>query len=367
MVLYLLSLSKILIMKTFYISIVLLLFSLSLFSQENKEETVAIVPVSEQGTNLELAAVLNLFKDSKDLEDFENKLNDKEIGVSNLDLNNDSIIDYLRVVETSEGDYRVIIIQAVLGENQFQDVATINAEKVSEKEVKVQVQGDEEIYGDNYYVEPEPEVYVNVYVWPIWGVMYAPTYVYYSSPYYWHYYPSYWHPYRPVPYTTYSSRTVVVTNRGVYVHTSRAVVVRPPVYRRTHSSVVVVRSNPHHHGYHGNSHHNNPNNNNGRNDYNRTNNSSNNNSNTRNNNSSNSRDNNSGTRTNNSTQQNRGSSTQSRSNSSTQQNRGSSTQQRSSGSTQQNRGSSTQQRSSGSTNQRSSGGRSGGGRSGGRR
>ena len=350
-------------MKALHISIIAIFFSFSIFAQD--EETTAIVPASEQGTNLELAAVLDLFKDSKDLEDFEKKLNDKEIGVNNLDLNNDSIIDYLRVVEKSEDNYRVIIIQAVLGENQFQDVATINAEKVSDEEMKVQVQGDEDIYGENYYVEPEPTVNVNVYVWPIWSVMFAPTYVYYRSPYYWHYYPPYYNPYYPVPYTTYRSRTVVVTNRGVYVHTNRVVVRRPPVYHRTHSSVVVVRSNPNY-GHHGNPNHNN----NGRNDYNRTNNSSNtrqNNSGTRQNNSSNSRSNNSNTRQSNSSRN--GSGYNSKTNRSTQQR--SSTQQRNTqqrSSTQQR---STQQRSSGSsrqrsTQQRSSGGRAGG-RSGGRR
>jgi len=230
-------------MKTIYTFLIVLFVSASIFSQE-KEQTTAITPVSEQGENLELSAVLDLFKEAQNLEDFEKQLNDEKVGINNLDLNNDSIIDYIRVVEKSEGNYRVIILQAVLGENQFQDVATINAEKVSDKEIKVQCQGDEEIYGENYYVEPEPTVHVHVHIWPIWGVMYAPHYTYYHSPYYWRYYPSYWHPYRPVPYTTYSRRTVVVTNRGVYVHSRHTVVVRPPVYRRTYSSRTVVRTNP---------------------------------------------------------------------------------------------------------------------------
>ena len=346
-------------MKTIYLIFVAMLISTFVFSQE-KEQTAAIAPVSEQGENLELSAVLDLFKDAKDLEDFEKQLNDEKVGVNNLDLNGDSIIDYIRVVEKSEGNYRVIILQAVLGENQFQDVATINVEKVSEEEIKVQCQGDEEIYGDNYYVEPEPTVHVHVHLWPIWGVMYAPHYSYYHSPYYWRYYPSYWHPYRPVPYTTYSRRTVVVTNRGVYVRSSAVVVRRPPVYHRTYSSRTVVHTNPRY---------NNSRPSNGNNT--RPSNGS-----TSNRNStgtSTRQNNNSGTRQNNSsTQQRNNSSTQQRNNSSSQQRANPSTQQRSNSSSQQRAKPSTQQRSSGNVNRSNSGTRSasprtGGSRSGGRR
>ena len=337
-------------MKTIYLIITALFISSSIFSQE--EQVAAIAPVSEQGSNLELSAVLDLFKDAKDLEDFEKQLNDEKVGVNNLDLNGDSTIDYIRTVEKSEGNYRVIILQAVLGENQFQDVATINVEKVSEEEIKVQCQGDEEIYGDNYYVEPEPTVHVHVHLWPIWGVMYAPHYSYYHSPYYWHYYPTYWHPYRPVPYTTYSRRTVVVTNRGVYVHSSRAVVVRPPVYHRTHSSRTVVHTNPRYN----NSRPSNGNNTRPSNGSNR--NSSGNTS---------TRQNNSGTqqRSNSSTQQRNNSSTQQRNNSSTQQRSNSSTQQRANPSTQRAK-SSPQQRSGGNVNRSNSGYRSAAPKAGGR-
>ena len=358
-------------MKTIYLIFIAMFVSASVFSQE-QAETTAIAPVSEQGENLELSAVLDLFKDAKDLEDFEKQLNDEKVGINNLDLNNDSTIDYIRVVEKSEGNYRVIILQAVLGENQFQDVATINVEKVSEEEVKVQCQGDEEIYGENYYVEPEPTVHVHVHLWPIWGVMYAPHYSYYHSPYYWRYYPTYWHPYRPVPYTTYSGRTVVVVNRGVYVRSRRPVVVRPPVYRRTYSSRTVVRTNPrYNNGRPSNGNNARPNN--GSNTSNRNNSG---NTSTRQNNSTNTRQNNSSTqqRNNSSTQQRNNSSTQQRNNSSTQQRNNSGTQHRSNSSKQRNNSSaqprsnsSSQQRSGGNVNRSNSGSRSATPRTGGRK
>jgi len=348
-------------MKTIYLFFIAIFVSTSVFSQE-QAETAAIAPVSEQGENLELSAVLDLFKDAKDLEDFEKQLNDEKVGINNLDLNGDSTIDYIRVVEKSEGNYRVIILQAVLGENQFQDIATINVEKVSDEEIKVQCQGDEEIYGENYYVEPEPKVHVHVNLWPIWGVMFAPHYTYYHSPYYWRYYPSYWHPYRPVPYTTYSRRTVVVTNRGVYVHSRRAVVVRPPVYHRTYSSRTVVRTNPRYNNSRpSNGNNTRPNNTSNRNTNARTN------TNTRQNNSSSARQNNStNTRQNNSSAQQRNNRTSPQRNNSSTQHRSNSSQQRNNSSARQ-RSSSSRQRSSGNLNRSNSGSRSAGRSRGGRR
>jgi len=44
-------------------------------------------------------AVATVFGDSKDLEDFEYKMNDPKGQISNLDLNEDNQVDYLPVVE----------------------------------------------------------------------------------------------------------------------------------------------------------------------------------------------------------------------------------------------------------------------------
>ena len=251
--------------KLLLVSVILFLSITVLFSQTDTE-TTAIAPITEQGNNLDLTAVLNVFKESKDLEDFEKRLNDEDIGVNNIDLNGDSLIDYIRVVEQQDDIYRVIILQAVIAENEFQDVATINVEKQSDDELKVQVQGDEEIYGEDYYVEPPPTVHVHI--WPIWAVMFAPVYVAYHSPYYWHYYPPYFRPFRPVPFHMYRSRTVVVAGRGVYHHSRVAIVRRPPVYRR-HSSTIIVNRNPGRSNYNrpsnGNNSGRNPNNGSGRN------------------------------------------------------------------------------------------------------
>ncbi len=144
--------------------------------------------------HLNLEAVASAFGDSRDLEDFEQKLNDPELHLSNLDLNNDGYVDYLRVVEHVEGNTHLILIQAVLDKDVYQDVATVEVEKDNDGVTRVQVVGDVYMYGEDYIVEPvyvhRPVIFIN-----FWRPYYRPYY----SVYYWGYWPPYWyywHPYR---------------------------------------------------------------------------------------------------------------------------------------------------------------------------
>ena len=74
---------------------------------------------------LDLQAVVAAFAQSSNVEEFEYRINNSYNVVSNLDLNRDGYIDYLRVLETREGRSHVFLIQAVLGNSYFQDVATL--------------------------------------------------------------------------------------------------------------------------------------------------------------------------------------------------------------------------------------------------
>lgn len=138
--------------------------------------------------NLDLKAVAYLFGESKSLEVFERKLNDPDLNISNLDLNFDGYIDYLRVVEVGKNNYYVVTIQAVLGENMYQDVATIDVELKNRRTLKVQVVGNPYLYGRNYVIQP-------VYAYrPVIIDFYArPRRYVWASPWYWGYYPSYYY------------------------------------------------------------------------------------------------------------------------------------------------------------------------------
>ncbi len=199
-------------------------------------DTAAFLPATAQAQNLDLAAVLSVFQNSNGLEDFEKKLNEDE-GVNNLDLNGDSLVDYIRVMEKEEGEYRVIIMQAIVADNEFQDVAYINIKKSGEEKYEVQAEGSDVIYGKNYYVSPEPTVHVHIHTWPVWSYMYVPNYRYYYSPYYYGYYPRWYRRYYYRPYDYYYNR-VHVYHHGYYYH--RAVLVHRPttVYVPRHSKVI---------------------------------------------------------------------------------------------------------------------------------
>ncbi len=153
---------------------------------------------SDISENLDLEAVASVFGESEDLEDFEKKLNDPETQISNLDLNEDGEVDYLRVVESFTDETHLVTIQAVIEKDKYQDVAVIDVEKDNEGETQVQVVGDVYMYGPDYIITP---VYVYppvVVVW-FWGPDYNPWY----SPYYYGYYPSYYRPWNPYTTRTY--------------------------------------------------------------------------------------------------------------------------------------------------------------------
>ena len=166
--------------------------------------------------NLDLEAVASIFGDAKDLEEFEKKLNDPKTQISNLDLNEDGEVDYLRVVETSKDNTHLVTIQAVIEKDKYQDVATIDVEKDSKGETQVQVVGDVYMYGPGYIVTP---VYVHppvICIW-FWGPLYSPWY----SPFYWGFYPPYYHPWRPYPRHRYQRNVNVHINvNNSYSYTS---------------------------------------------------------------------------------------------------------------------------------------------------
>lgn len=164
------------------------------------DQTVTVTATNADiSENLDLKTVATLFGQAKDLEQFEQMLNNPDSAFSNLDLNGDGNVDYLRVIETADQNRHLIVIQAVLAKDIYQDVATIFVEKDPESEaVTVQVIGDEYIYGADYIIEP---VYIYrpvIYDW-FWG----PSWVCWHSPFYWDYWPIWWRPYHCIAHHLY--------------------------------------------------------------------------------------------------------------------------------------------------------------------
>ena len=176
------------------------------------------------------------FKDSESLETFEKALNDPEVGINNLDLDENGEVDFIRVVEQVTDDTHVIILQVQLAENEFQDVATIAVEK-NGNQYNMQVQGDEVIYGVDTYLAP---THVHIHTWPIITWLYRPHYRPYRSVYYFGVYPRWWRPYRPVKINVYRTRTVKFTTRTTFsvTKTSRVKSITKVNYKPRTSTLV---------------------------------------------------------------------------------------------------------------------------------
>ncbi len=207
-----------------------------------------VKPATEYGEDLDLIAVLETFKESKDVEDFEKRLNDPDAEIVNLDLNGDEEVDFVSVHEEADGDVHVLILRVSISETESQDVGSIELEKKGE-DVTVQIVGDPTIFGPDYIVEPEdtksaalliespaeptlvatidsdwsrfgvePDGYdeasfelatvIVVQTWPAVRVIYSSGYVVYVSPYRWHTYPRYYRVRRPIPRSRYRTRHV---------------------------------------------------------------------------------------------------------------------------------------------------------------
>jgi hypothetical protein len=170
------------------------------------------------GDNFNLYAVMKLFQESETLEGFERSLNDEDSRINNLDLNGDNFIDYIKVIDYVDGKVHTIVLRAVLGRNENQDVAVFTVQKFRDGSVQIQLTGDEILYGRNYIIEPiyaeTPNpgytassnwyngtmvrtTYFEIAAWPLVRFIFLPSYVAWYPSWYWGYYPDYWNPWRP--------------------------------------------------------------------------------------------------------------------------------------------------------------------------
>jgi hypothetical protein len=186
-----------------------------------QDEITIVAPATETGEDLDLYAVIEIFKASESTEDFEKKLNDPDEGVNNIDLDGDGEVDFIRVFEYADGNTHVLVLQVAISEDTYQDLATIEIEKVEDSdEVYAQVRGDEEIYGEDYLIEPVETVYVTTVVF--FGPMFRPGYRLYRPPWRWGYFPRWWRPFPRVSRSVYRSKVSRHHTARRNRHTTRA-------------------------------------------------------------------------------------------------------------------------------------------------
>lgn len=156
---------------------------------------------SKISADLDLSAVATLFGEAKNLEDFEMRLNDPELEVSNLNLNNDNRVDYLRVVESIENNSHLVLIQAVVDRDIYQNVATINVEKNNYNSINIQIIGNRNLYGTNFIYKP---VYYKTPT--LLSLFWNSNYRAYYSNWKWNYYPKHYYSWQPHNHTKYRQK-----------------------------------------------------------------------------------------------------------------------------------------------------------------
>ena len=217
-----------------------IIVSFFVFQMNAQNRTTINAMNSEISDNLDLTAVSSIFGESENLNDFERRLNDPKLQISNLDLNNDNRVDYLRVIESVENRTHVVVIQSVIGRDLYQDVATIEIEKDRRNKISIQIVGNAFIYGQNYIYEPEycytPQIYAS-----FWASYYRPYY----STWTWNYYPTYYYAWNPYPIYRYRQNVYGCVNYyNTYNYVSYRRCNRAPVIYNTYSCNSYERQYP---------------------------------------------------------------------------------------------------------------------------
>ena len=204
------------------------------------DDVTIVEAATEAGDGLDLNAVAALLQDSEDLESFEQRLNDPETQINNVDADGDGNVDYIRVLSEQPADGQVLIVlQVALDNDQFQDLATIEIEQGDGEDVKLQITGDPVIYGADYYIVPAPTIRIST--WPLIRPMFLPGWRPYYSPWYWGYYPPRWRVRPVVSVNIYRTHTTRWVRHGTFVHTSHrhTVHVHKHYHRKTTDKVVL--------------------------------------------------------------------------------------------------------------------------------
>ena len=182
-------------------------------TQTTRTTTIEVTPLTQDiSLYLDLQAVAAAFAQANSVEEFEMILNSNSYIISNLDLNRDGYIDYLRVLETLEGRTHVLLIQAVLAANIYQDVATLVVE-MGYTTPYVQVIGAPYIYGVNYIIEP---VYYKRP--PLFDRFGRPKYAHWRSPYYWDHFPNHYTRHAPYHIGHYQAYVTTYMENHHYCH-----------------------------------------------------------------------------------------------------------------------------------------------------
>lgn len=189
----------------------------------NYDVTIQQTTTTDAADGLNLVAVGELVQEVQNGESLEQKLNDPNTKINNLDLNADGRTDYIKVTEYGSGNIKGFSLTTELSTSEEQEIATIEIEKTSDGYANVQTHGNRNIYGQNHYYHSR----VSLTDMLIIGWLFSDR-PYYRSPWHYGYYPSH--------YRAYPVRTRTAYNRDISGRVSSSTL--SPSSRSTMSSPV---------------------------------------------------------------------------------------------------------------------------------
>ena len=171
-------------------------------SKPKEKYNVNITTLETAADGLDLQAVGGLVKKAQTAEHLERLLNGKQEGVNNLDLDEDGNVDYIKVTEYGDDGIKGFSLTAEPKQGEEQEIATIEIEKGNENTANVQVHGNRQLYGDNYYYRS----HFPIGSFLLWSYLLRP-HPFYVSPWGFGSYPSYYSPYGTTTTSAYRNRT----------------------------------------------------------------------------------------------------------------------------------------------------------------
>jgi hypothetical protein len=169
--------------------------------------------------NLDLQRVGNVLERSNSPQEFESYLNSPD-GINNLDLNGDGYADYISVDEFQDrnDNERGLSLYSRFGPDLVQELAQIIFYRDDNRlpGARVLLNGNDQLYGDNYYYETN---------WldrslGIVNTLFGNRDAYYRSPYYYNNYPNNYQTYQVVETPYYRSRIDQLYPQPLFIYTT---------------------------------------------------------------------------------------------------------------------------------------------------
>ena len=211
-------------LKLFSFSLLVACGQLFVSGCRDVNQNVNMTVTSEAADGLDLKSVTALLKTVKDPAELEERINSGNPRICNLDLNEDDIVDYVKVTEYGTDTVKGFSLTTELAEGDIQELATIEITKDANGGHRVQTHGNSQIYGNHHYYHGGFGV----------GDYFMMRYLFsshrmYGSPYGYNRYPSHYNRSRPLARSDYQSRM-----KGM--DTSKVASAKAPAFKGTNSS-----------------------------------------------------------------------------------------------------------------------------------